>query len=46
MKVVYTDEALRDIEEIGAYVATHYPVAVPAVRNRIRAVVAHIGRWA
>lgn len=45
MKVVYTDKALRDIEEIGAYLAVHYPAVVPAVRNRIHAVVAHIGGW-
>jgi len=45
MKIVYTDEALRDLEEIADWLATHYPTIAPAVERRIRILVAHIGRW-
>jgi plasmid stabilization system protein ParE len=45
MKVVWTDEALRDLEEITAYLLVHYPSVAPALEQRIRAVVARIGRW-
>jgi len=30
MKIVYTDEALRDLEEIADWLATHYPTIAPA----------------
>jgi plasmid stabilization system protein ParE len=45
MKVVWTDEALRDLEEITAYVLVHFPSAAPALDQRIRAVLTWIGRW-
>ena len=45
MKVVWTDEALRDLDEIAEYVATHYPKVAPAIEDRIRAVVGRISRW-
>jgi toxin ParE1/3/4 len=45
VKVVFTDEALRDLDEIAAYVAEHYPSVAPAVEARIRTVIAWIGRW-
>jgi plasmid stabilization system protein ParE len=45
MKVVYTDEALRDIDEIAAWLKAHYPGLGAAVERRIRLVVAHLARW-
>lgn len=45
MKVVYTEEALRDIDGISAWLAVHYPGVGAAVEQRIRLVVAHIARW-
>ncbi len=45
MTVVWTDEALRDLEEIAAYVLVNYPSVGPDLARRIRAVVAWIGHW-
>lgn len=45
MKVVYTDEALRDIEAIAEWLAAHYPTVAPAVEKRIRRVVSYIARF-
>jgi toxin ParE1/3/4 len=45
MKVVFTDEALKDLDEIAEWLAIHYPTIAPAVEQRMRTLVAHIGRW-
>jgi toxin ParE1/3/4 len=45
MKVVYTDEALRDLDAIADWLIAHYPAVAPVVERRIRVVVAHIARW-
>ncbi|WP_315778526.1 MULTISPECIES: type II toxin-antitoxin system RelE/ParE family toxin [unclassified Bradyrhizobium] len=45
MRVVYTDEALRDLEDVAVWLADHYPIIAPAVERRIKRVVAHIARW-
>jgi toxin ParE1/3/4 len=45
MKVVYTDQALRDIDEITAWLTLHYPGIGAAVERRIRLVVGHLARW-
>jgi plasmid stabilization system protein ParE len=45
MKVVYTDAARRDLDEIAEWLAVHYPTIAPHVERRIRAVVARIARW-
>jgi plasmid stabilization system protein ParE len=45
MKVVYTDEALKDLDAIADWLTVHYPSVAPAVERRIRSVVAHIARW-
>jgi len=45
MKVIYTDEALRDLDDIASYLNLHYPTISPAVERRIRAVAARIARW-
>ena len=45
MRVVWTDEALRDLEEIAEFLAIRYPTVAPALELRIRAVVSRISRW-
>lgn len=45
MKVVYTDEALRDLEDILTFVALNYPSVFGAFQRRLRAVEWRIGRW-
>ncbi len=45
MKVVYTAAALRDLDEIGNWLAVHYPTIAPAVARRIRVAVARVGLW-
>ena len=45
MRVVYTDEALSDLNETLAYIDANYPVISAAFRQRLRAVVARIGAW-
>jgi len=45
MKVVYTDEALRDLDEILDYIASHYPAISSSFEKRLRTVVARIGEF-
>lgn len=45
MKVIWTATALRDLNEITAYVLTHYPAIASALDRRIRLVAGRIGRW-
>ncbi len=45
MKVVYTEEALKDLDAIADWLIAHYPAVAPVVERRIRSVVAHIARW-
>ena len=42
MKVVYTEEALKDLDAIADWLIVHYPAVAPAVERRIRTVVAHV----
>ena len=44
MKVVYTDEALCDLSDIGAYVPERYQNISPDVEKLIRAIVTRIER--
>jgi toxin ParE1/3/4 len=45
MKIVYTDEALRDLDEILSFIKSNYPtVFVPFVR-RLRIIERRIARW-
>ena len=45
MKVVWTEAALADLDNILAYTAENYLSLVAPVERRIRAVIARIGRW-
>ncbi len=45
MKVIYTDAALRDLDDITIWLTAHYPGIGSAIERRLRLVVAHIARW-
>jgi toxin ParE1/3/4 len=45
MKVVYTDAALRDLDDITIWLKGRYPGLGTAVERRLRLVVAHLARW-
>ena len=45
MKVVYTEDALRDLDEILDYIDANYPLVSEAFRDRLRAITARIARW-
>ena len=45
MKVVWTESALADLDEILAYTAEHYPTLIGPLERRIRAAVARIADW-
>lgn len=44
MKVVYTEEALRDLDEIQAFIESNYPTIPAAFKKRLTAVAERIGR--
>lgn len=45
MKVVFTDEALRDLDEILTFIASDYPTIRGAFERRLATVLQRIGRW-
>lgn len=45
MKVVYTDDALRDLDDILRFIAIHYPAVYGPFEARLRASVRRIGQW-
>ena len=45
MKVVYTTEALADLDGILSYIANHYPAISEAFQNRLHAAVTRVSRW-
>jgi len=45
MKVVYTDAALADLDDITLWLSANYPGLGSAVERRLRLVVAHIARF-
>ena len=45
MKVVFTDEAVADLDSISNWLIGHYPTIAPLVARRIQSVVAHLARW-
>jgi plasmid stabilization system protein ParE len=45
VKVVYTEEALQNLDEVLRYVSTHYPAVSAAFEERVRNVVARIAAW-
>jgi toxin ParE1/3/4 len=45
VKIVYSEPALRDLDEITDYLKQHYPGLGRIVERRLKVVVAHIARW-
>ena len=45
MKVIFTVEALDDLDGILAYIAINYPSIADAFQVRVRGVVARLGNW-
>lgn len=45
MRVVYTTEALADLDDIFDYIANHYPAISGAFQNRLHGVIARVTRW-
>jgi plasmid stabilization system protein ParE len=45
MKVVFTEDALRDLDAIADWLVVHYPAVAPVIERRARNVVANIARW-
>jgi plasmid stabilization system protein ParE len=44
MKVVYTDEALHDLDDILKYIAANFPAAYQGFASRLQAVGLRIGQ--
>jgi toxin ParE1/3/4 len=44
MKVVYTEDALNDLDAIADWLIVHYPTVAPAIERRIRRAVANIAQ--
>lgn len=45
MKVIYTEEALRNLDDISEYIRQNYPAISEAFRLRLQFVVARIAKW-
>jgi toxin ParE1/3/4 len=45
MKVVYSEEALENLDSILGYIAIHYPTLSARFEKRLRTVVARIAAW-
>jgi plasmid stabilization system protein ParE len=45
VKVVFTDEALRDLDQIFEFNQAHYPASADAFQRRLRAIEQRITRW-
>jgi len=45
MEVIYTDEALGDLDEILEFIESNYPTISAAFEKRLRDVERRIGRW-
>ncbi|MBR1272637.1 type II toxin-antitoxin system RelE/ParE family toxin [Bradyrhizobium sp. AUGA SZCCT0222] len=45
MKVVYTEEALRNLDDISDYIRQNYPTISETFRLRLQFVVARIAKW-
>ncbi len=45
MKVVYTEDALRDLDAILDFVNRHYPTVTVAFESRLQATIARIRAW-
>jgi toxin ParE1/3/4 len=45
MRVVYTEDALRDLDAILTFIGQHYPTITAAFESRLRTTIARIRAW-
>jgi plasmid stabilization system protein ParE len=45
VKVILTESAVRDLDEILAFIKTHYPTLVEPFERRFHAVTTRLSRW-
>jgi plasmid stabilization system protein ParE len=45
MRIVYTEDALHDLDEARSFIGANYPTVVAAFLNRLRVVERRIGQW-
>jgi toxin ParE1/3/4 len=45
MRVIYTEEALENLDGILAYIASNYPTVYEAFQSRLQSVVKRISEW-
>jgi toxin ParE1/3/4 len=45
MRVIFTDEALSDLNEILEFLADNYPTVCGPFQKRLRAIERRIGQW-
>ena len=45
MRVVFTDDALRDLDEILHFISTNYPGVYAPFEKRLRTIITRIGAW-
>jgi toxin ParE1/3/4 len=45
MRVVYTDQALHDLDDILRYIAAHFPTAYQSFERHLRTIELRIGQW-
>ena len=45
MRVIYTDEALRDLDQVLTFIAENYPAASAGFQRRLRVIEQRIGKW-
>jgi plasmid stabilization system protein ParE len=45
MKVVFTDDALHDLDDVLQYISANYPGVYRPFETRLRAIVTRIGTW-
>jgi toxin ParE1/3/4 len=45
MKVVYTEDALRDLDEILEFIGANYPTVTAPFLGRLHAIERRIGQW-
>ena len=45
MRVIYTEEALENLDGILAYIASNYPTVYEAFQSRLQSVIKRISEW-
>jgi plasmid stabilization system protein ParE len=45
MRVIYTEEALENLDGILAFIASNYPTVYGAFQSRLQSVVKRISEW-